>query len=34
MEVMAATLSMNLTVRMGSMLVVSLGLLFAALKLT
>jgi hypothetical protein len=34
MDLMASNLSQQLTVRMGSMLVVSLGLLFAALKLT
>ena len=34
MEIMATTLSNNLTLRMGSMLVVAMGLLFAALKLT
>ena len=33
-EIMATTLSNNLTLRMGSMLVVAMGLLFAALKLT
>ena len=34
MEIMAATLSTNIIVRTGSMLVVAIGLLFAALKLT
>lgn len=34
MEIMAATLSTNIIVRTGSMLVVAMGLLFAALKLT
>jgi len=34
MELMASNLSQQLTMRMGSMLMVSLGLLFAALKLT
>ncbi|MBN8281068.1 MAG: hypothetical protein J0M16_10705 [Gammaproteobacteria bacterium] len=34
MELMAATLSSTLTLRLGSMLVVVTGLLFAALKLT
>ena len=34
MEIMATTLSTNITLRMGSMLVVAIGLLFAALKLT
>ena len=34
MEITATTLSNNLTLRMGSMLVVAMGLLFAALKLT
>ena len=34
LEIMATTLSNNLTLRMGSMLVVAIGLLFAALKLT
>jgi hypothetical protein len=34
MEIMAATISTNIIVRTGSMLVVSIGLLFAALKLT
>ncbi len=34
MEIMAATISTNIIVRTGSMLVVAIGLLFAALKLT
>ena len=34
MEIMAATISTNITLRTGSMLVVAIGLLFAALKLT
>ena len=34
LEIMATTLSNNLTLRMGSMLVVAMSLLFAALKLT
>jgi hypothetical protein len=34
MEIMGATLSTNIIVRTGSMLVVAIGLLFAALKLT
>ena len=34
MEIMATTISSNLTMRMGSMLVLAIGLLFAALKLT
>ncbi len=34
MEIMAATISTNIIVRTGSMLVVVIGLLFAALKLT
>ncbi len=34
MEIMATTLSSNITLRTGSMLVVAMGLLFAALKLT
>ncbi len=34
MEIMAANISTILTVRMGSMLVIVTGLLFAALKLT
>ena len=34
MVIMAATLSTNIIVRTGSMLVVAIGLLFAALKLT
>ena len=34
MEIMATTISTNIIVRTGSMLVVAIGLLFAALKLT
>lgn len=34
MEIMAANLSHALTVRLGSMMVIAAGLLFAALKLT
>ena len=34
MAIMAATISTNITLRTGSMLVVVIGLLFAALKLT
>ena len=34
MEIMAATISTTITLRTGSMLVVAIGLLFAALKLT
>ena len=34
MEIMATTLSSNLTMRLGSMLMLGFGLLFAALKLT
>jgi len=34
MEIMATTISSNITLRTGSMLVVAMGLLFAALKLT
>jgi hypothetical protein len=34
MEIMSATISSTITVHMGSMLVVVIGLLFAALKLT
>ncbi len=34
MEIMAATISTTIVVRTGSMLVVAIGLLFAALKLT
>ena len=34
MEIMAATISTNIIVRTGSMLVVAIGLLFAARKLT
>ncbi len=34
MEIMAGTISTNITLRTGSMLVVAIGLLFAALKLT
>jgi hypothetical protein len=34
MEIMAANISNNLTFRLGSMLVIVTGLLFAALKLT
>ena len=34
MEIMAAAISTNITLRTGSMLVVVIGLLFAALKLT
>jgi len=34
MEIMATTISTNIIVRTGSMLVVAMGLLFAALKLT
>lgn len=34
MEIMSATLLSTISVRMGSMLVVAIGLLFAALKLT
>jgi len=34
MEIMAATISTNITLRTGSMLVVVISLLFAALKLT
>ncbi|MEO8445297.1 MAG: hypothetical protein ABI567_09860 [Gammaproteobacteria bacterium] len=34
MEIMATTLSSTITVRTGSMLMVAIGLLFAALKLT
>ena len=34
MEIMATTISSNITLRTGSMLVVAIGLLFAALKLT
>ena len=34
MEIMAATISTSIIVRTGSMLVVAIGLLFAALKLT
>ena len=34
MEIMAATISTNITLRTGSMLVVAISLLFAALKLT
>ena len=34
MEIMATTLSSNFTMRLGSMLMLGLGLLFAALKLT
>ena len=34
MEIMATTITSNLTMRFGSMLVVAIGLLFAALKLT
>ncbi len=34
MEIQCAKLEMTMTVRLGSMLIVSLGILFAALKLT
>lgn len=34
MEIMATTVTTNIIVRTGSMLVVAIGLLFAALKLT
>ena len=34
MEIMATTISSNITMRTGSMLVVAIGLLFTALKLT
>ena len=34
MAIMAATISTTITLRTGSMLVVAIGLLFAALKLT
>jgi hypothetical protein len=34
MEIMATTITTNVIVRTGSMLVVAIGLLFAALKLT
>ena len=34
MEIMSTNISTNLTLRLGSMMVVMTGLLFAALKLT